>query len=73
MKNQTGGEEGRKMQRDNCSLYSLMTLTLLFQYIDLLNMVLRLVGSIPGSGSDRQPPQDVYSKSLEIHLLQTWL
>ena len=46
-----------------------MILVLLFQYIDLLNTALRLVESIPGSGSDRQLPQDVYSKSLEIHLL----
>ena len=70
MKNQTGGEEGHKTRSDNCFLYSLMILMLLFQYIDLLNTALWLVGSIPGSGLDRLPPQDVYSKFSEIHHLQ---
>ena len=50
------------MKSDNCFLCSVMILTLLFRYIDLLNMVLRPAGSIPGNGLDHQPRQDVYSK-----------
>lgn len=65
IENQTGDEEGGKTKSDNFSLYFLIILTLLFRYIGLLNTVLRPAGSIPGSGSDHLPPQDVYSKSCE--------
>lgn len=61
--NQTGDEEGDKTKSDDSSLYSLMILTPLFRYIGLLNMVLRPVGSIQGSGSGLLQPQDVYSRS----------
>ena len=61
--NQTGDEEGGKTKSDICSLCFLMTLVLPFRYIDLLTTVLRPVGSIPVSGLDHRPPQDVYSKS----------
>ena len=60
---QTGDEEGGKTKSDNYFLCFLMILSHLFRYIDLLNTVLRPVGSILESGSDHRPPQDVYSKS----------
>ena len=50
------------MKSENCFLCLVMTLTLLFQYIDLLNTVLRPAGRIPGNGLDHRPRQDVYSK-----------
>ena len=61
--NQIGDEEGGKTKSDNFSLYFLMILTLLSRYIDLLNTVLRPVGSIPGNGLDHLLPQEAYSKS----------
>lgn len=65
--NQIGDEEGGKEKSANFSLYSLMILTLLFRYIDLLNTVLRLVGSILGNGLDHLLPQEAYSKSWNGH------
>ena len=50
------------MKSDNCFLCLVMTLTPLFQYIDLLNTVLWPAGSTPGNGLDHRLRQDVYSK-----------
>ena len=67
MENQTGDEEGGKSKSDKFSPCFLMILMLLFRYIDLLNTVLRPVGSIPGNGSVHLPLRDVYSKSWKCH------
>lgn len=63
IESQTGDEEDSKTKSDSFCPCSPMTLALHFRYISLLNMVLRPVGNILGSGSDHLPPQDVYSRS----------